>query len=431
MLRSSAMAAVALATALSAPSSLANGRFPNATQLVASPADAKHFLLRTTYGVIQTFDSGSTWSWSCERAVGYSGVFDPAFVITGNGAILSGLADGLSRSTDRGCAWSRAPGLEGKYVIDLALDPKNPLRVVGVTGGERATIVESLDGGATWATLSVLDADVRAETLDATYSDAQRLYVSGALAGNATKGVLLRSDDGGRTFKKQLIELKGGVAPYIAAVDRANADTVYLRINTEDLPDGTIGRDHLVMTSDGGATFRELATTVGDLLGVALSPDGSRIAYGGPRDGLWIASTTDFTFRRAGNHSARCLAWRDEGLYVCVPEGDLGFTVGLSTDLGASFRRFYTVTKVKELKCAPTTSTGATCPAEWPAIYSMVEDDPVIATDAGPRGEPPATIPPAQSGCSGCATSRNTNAPASILTLAITALLVSRRRVRR
>ncbi len=404
MLRRGVTAATTLLalTAIRSPVA-ANGRFPNATQLVASPADPKHFLLRTTYGVIQTFDNGGTWAWSCERAVGYSGAFDPAFAISGTGAVLAGLSDGLARSGDRGCEWARQPSLAGKYVIDLAVDPRNAMRVVGVTAGERASVIESIDGGATWLTVSELDADVRAETLDATASDGQRLYVSGALSGDPNNGVLLRSDDGGRTFKRHLIELRGGAAPFIAAVDPTNADVVYLRINVSDRPDGGVGTDHLVVTTDGGGSFRNAATATGQMLGVALSPDGSKIAYGGPRDGLLVASTSDFALRRVGSHSARCLAWRSEGMYVCVPEGELGFTVGLSTDDGASFRRFYTVTKVTELKCAASTSTGAMCPADWPAIYSMVEDDVVIGADASiaPRAQPAAPEP--GKGCSGCA----------------------------
>jgi len=165
-LRVAAMASALVATPTAAN---ANGRFPNATQLVASPADPKHFLLRTTYGVIQSFDGGTTWALSCERAVGYSGVFDPAFAISGTGRILSGLLDGIATSSDSGCDWQRVPLLAGRYVIDLAVDATNPLRVVGVTAGTdaaRAVLVESLDGGAAWAVVAELDSDVRPETID-------------------------------------------------------------------------------------------------------------------------------------------------------------------------------------------------------------------------------------------------------------------------
>src|SRR5262245_35467226 len=53
-------AIVAAGVAASSPAS-ANGRFPAAGQVAVDPSDSEHIVLRTTYGILQTTDGGTTW----------------------------------------------------------------------------------------------------------------------------------------------------------------------------------------------------------------------------------------------------------------------------------------------------------------------------------------------------------------------------------
>jgi hypothetical protein len=56
------------------------------------------------------------------------------------------------------------------------------------------------------------------------------------------------------------------------------------------------------------------------MLGFALSPDGSRLAYGGPADGLFIgASDGSEGFTKLSELRVRCLRWNQTGLYACLP----------------------------------------------------------------------------------------------------------------
>src|SRR6185503_7772783 len=81
---------------------VANGRFPNAQQLVVSPTNPDRLWLRATHGVLTSADRGKTWRWVCEEAVGYSGTRDPSIGVTATGAVLVGVS-GLSISRDDGC----------------------------------------------------------------------------------------------------------------------------------------------------------------------------------------------------------------------------------------------------------------------------------------------------------------------------------------
>src|SRR6185436_18884948 len=77
-----AAAATLLAALAPASAARANGRYPLATQIIAAPSDAAYMALRSTFGVLQTFDGGATWSWVCEQAAGYGDIQDPSIALT-------------------------------------------------------------------------------------------------------------------------------------------------------------------------------------------------------------------------------------------------------------------------------------------------------------------------------------------------------------
>lgn len=114
---------------LSSGSAFANGRFPQSGQIVVDPTDPTRIVVRTTYGLAQTTDAGVTWRWICEPAAYPMGV-DPAVLLTADGSILAA-AVGVSRSADRGCAWTRdGTPMQGEFVTDLALDRASPAHAV-------------------------------------------------------------------------------------------------------------------------------------------------------------------------------------------------------------------------------------------------------------------------------------------------------------
>ncbi len=412
--------AIALGLVLAPGTAAANGRFPYANQLVVAPTDPTRLTLRTTYGVLQSFDAGATWLWLCETSVGYGGTLDPAIAVTGPGRLLAGLfGAGIATSSDRGCTFTHdAPPFTGLYVIDLAVDPTDPARVVAITSSGSAagtfTVVvgESTDGGASWKQLgAALPPTFNAETIEVAPSRKERLYASGSRASASTDagvdgevgpsgraGLLYRSDDHGASWKELPVDLEGGLAAFVSAVDPKDPDRLYVRVSADPKSGGAT--DHLLFSADGGASFTRIATSKGSMLGLALSPDGSKVAYGGPNDGVQVASTKDHAFAARASVGARCLTWSAAGLYACGADFPDGFTLGLSKDDGATFAPLYKLAQLAQLECPSGTPTRTLCPRDWPATRDKLgipTPDAGPAVDAGPVT--PATPPDEGCGC--------------------------------
>jgi len=392
----------ACALGLCARSAQANGRFPAAGQVVVDPGDAGHVVLRTTYGILQTADAGKTWQWICEQPVGYGGIEDPAIAVTADGTLLAGIFAGLSASHDRGCSWGFAGGpLDQQYTIDIAVERQSASRAVAVTSTGRpeatAVVAETLDNGQTWTQAgAALPLDFHALTLEVAASRPQRIYVSG-VAGASHDAFIERTDDRGKTWTELPFDLGRGDGLYIGAIDPADPDRVYARVDAgED--------DELLASDDGAATWAHVLKGTGEMLGFALSPDGTKIAAGGPKMGLYVAGTGDLEFKQVSTLRVKCLKWHDSGLYACADEFQDGFTLGLSQDDGATFHAVYHLPDLSPLECAPGTATAMACPAAWPGVASVLGVKDAWADAGSPEAPPGGDAPPAaplksESGC--------------------------------
>jgi hypothetical protein len=441
--------ASAVACLLSSSSAWGNGRFPQAGQIAIDPSDPARIVLRTTYGLAETSDNGLTWRWICEVAA-YPTGYDPALLVMGDGSIVTG-SSGVSRSADRGCAWTRAGApMQDQFVTDLALDRASPAHAIASVipidqvEGFQGFFARSFDDGATWQKQGDLPPDFRALTVELAQSTAGtgplRVYAAG-LGGSPLFGQFARSDDGGATWSIAKVG-PGGGTPWVSAVDPTNPDLVYLRV------DG-FPSDRLLVSRDGGGSWADAYVSKGDLLGFALSPDGSRVALGGPDDGLLVASAGDLAFHQVNPVGARCLTWVTSGLYLCADATVDAFSAAVTTDEGATLRPLFRAKDLEPLACAATSTTGSLCPAIWPAIEATLKSDAGIiagdastgdpdasaAVDAGGRGTSGAFE--ARGGCS-CvaadpsgASSRRDPAWLAIAGVACVALVVTRRRILR
>jgi hypothetical protein len=366
----------ALAAFLLGAAAQANGRYPAADQLVVNPTDPTHLVLRTTYGLIQSTDKGEHWRWVCEAAIGYGGMQDPAIAITADGTILAGVVEGLSASHDRGCAWAFAAGpVAGEMVADTSVERMDPSRAVTLTktstgGGYHVILAESLDNGRTWTQAGVpIQSDLFPMTVDIAPSSPARVYVSG-VAGTAFTPVIERSDDRGMTWTRlPLAPEYAKTVPYLSAVDPSDPDRLYVRLDGSD-------RDQVLLSTDGAQSFTSIYTSAmqGDLLGFALSPDGSRMAIGGPTDGLLTCQTADHSFQPVNTLRIRSLTWAEAGLYASLNEFTDGMTLGISTDEGKTFSPLHRMPEMCVLDCPATTST-AICVESWPVIAASLAAD--------------------------------------------------------
>jgi hypothetical protein len=370
-----AVAAAIIAAGLPSRTALANGRFPAAGQVVIDPGDAQHLVLRTTYGILQSTDAGSSWRWICEQAVGLGGVEDPALGVTGDGTLLASLFEGLSVSHDRGCSWAFSAGpLDRQNTVDVAVETQLPARAValsstGVKDGFHVLLSETVDDGKTWTQAGVaMPVDFLGLSVEIAPSRTDRIYVSGLAAGSFV-GVIEKSDDRGRTWTELPFDLNGAFAPYIAAVDPTNPERLYVRVDSGDAD------DQLYVSDDGASTWQKIFTCRQDMLGFALSPDGSKVAAGGPGAGLFVASTRDFVFSQVSPIGVKCLKWQQAGLYACADELEDNFILGLSKNDGATFDAIHHLPDVSPLECDAGTPTGNACPAAWPGIASTIRAD--------------------------------------------------------
>jgi hypothetical protein len=379
----------------------ANGRYPAADHLVINPSDPRHMLLRTSYGFVQTVDGGDTWHWFCEGAMNPPSDDDPALELLGDGTIIVQVLRppyGIATSRDRGCTWESTPALFADRIVrDMTQNPTDPAGALVLAsryendGGrdtQVAFVAETKDNARTWTKLgtNLPNPDLAVHSLEVARSDPNRIYVSGVHQRTGAF-MLMRTENRGTSWAATAIPAPAWDAghldsvAYIGAVDPTNADRVYVRVLRDYYePDRSPGA--LLVSSDKGRTWRELAQSSGPMLGLALSPDGTKLAYGTssglfddknailPGGAVYVGPPLG-PFAKVNTQQNRCLKWTAASLYACGTEGILGaydpFTVGSSSDDGATFKPKYTRATTCHLACAAGTQVANVCPSEWPA----------------------------------------------------------------
>ncbi len=350
---------------LSVPAA-ANGRFPASNQLVFSPSDMNLMVLRTSYGLLPSHDNGNSWGFICEDALGLGpvAVEDPSVGLTANNSLIAGVSTGLNVSNDVGCNWNCQGGpLLAAGIADIAVRPDTPSSVVAITKSFFQTdaaaeetlsqVYETTDNGSTWSPIGVpIDPEVLVQTLDVTNGDPNRIYVTGTRYGtntNKTASLFVSTDKGMHWTEQQLPSAQYDPSTedtiFIGAVDPSNPDTVYIR--SSGLVTG--GQSRLTIVTNASSAKPTFTTArifdveagfageaTGELLGLALSSDGSKIYVGTKEDGLWMASTSDLKFTKKSDIVVQCLATRGNELWACSAEVS-GFIAGVSTDDGATF----------------------------------------------------------------------------------------------
>ena len=379
-----------LGLSLHTPTARANGRMPGATELSLSGSDPSYLLARATYGLVQSFDRGASWSWICEQAIDVSGETDPPLAPTADGSlILLPLTGSTLISRDRGCSWSSVPGpLQDRKAVDLTHDPGDHGRVLVVTSTVDTidsqglityenVLVETRDSGARWSEIGKLRSDFKIETIEVAASDPRRIYVSGTASENPLIGVIERSEDGGQTWVRTTLDLpptSGSL--FISAIDPHRPDRLWVRVPANGDRFGLFPA-MLLMSNDKGASFAMLAGTTRGMLGFALSPDGTQLSYGGPADGLFVGPADGGgEFVHVSDLSVRCVRWTESGMYVCGTEPNDPFSIGISTDSGASFQPIYRMRDTCPQECAVGTPFASRCEQPWRGL------EPRIATSS-------------------------------------------------
>jgi MYXO-CTERM domain-containing protein len=360
---------------------------PGATELAIDSTDPRHILARATYGLVQSFDNGAGWQWICEAAIKISGEADPPMAVMADGTwVVLPPAGGALISQDKGCSWSTAPApLADNRLIDLTIDPSDHAHLLVIMSSivsiddqglvEYANVLaETFDNAKTWAKVSTLPSDISLETVEIAASNPKRIYVSGEASSSTLIGIIERSDDGGKTWTRTTLDLpvQSGTL-LVSAVDAKDPDRLWIRLPAKGDTLGLFAAS-MRMSSDKGVSWKTLASTSKAMFGFALSPDGKELAYGGPFDGLYIGpSDGTGQFTKVSNLQVRCLRWISTGLYVCGTEPADPFSLGVSTDKGASFKSIYKLADTCPQVCSNGTQFEATCKDTWTTIGPFIK----------------------------------------------------------
>ncbi len=364
------------------PAASANGRFPSSNYFVAGPGPESRVLaLRTTFGLATSYDAGRTWGWICEEALNAVGTFDASMSIGFDGTVVVGAPSGITVSRNA-CSYVSPMGNPMRPIVDIANDATGRFMVTAIgPNGTDDTLLLSNDGGASWVR-GVTMPGFFTETVEMAPSNPLRIYVAGFVRGGIP--VLYRSDDGGMTVREVARDtaFRGGTSAYISAVDPLNPDVVYVR---SGVGLGTM----LLRSDDGGSTYRELTRTDDQMVGFALSDDGSTV---------WVASQNRtegirrsvaggaFTRVRA-TVTVQCLRQHGGVLYVCADEVVDGYMLGSSVDGGDSFDALMSgrLFAGPSPTCTSATQVGMVCGPLWPMQRTTL-----TSIDAG---TPPMLVP--------------------------------------
>jgi hypothetical protein len=367
----------------------ANGRLPAATGLAMHPTDEQQLLLGLTYGLALSRNGGASWTWICEAQIeGNGSTVDPVVVMTGDGTlvVLSLTTRSVLVSRDDGCTFERTMGpLQGNRGVDLTLDPSRPGRVLALMSSVvdatdagprfRNLVAHSLDHASTWEVLAELPEDILPETLEVAPSDVNRIYVTGVATSDQLEGIVLRSDDGGLSWSRITVRLpQGSGSMFLSAIHPEDPDRLWVRVPGRGDSFGVLPAE-LWQSADGGASFDPVGETTGGMLGFALSPDGNRVAFGGPLDGLFLVpADASATPSKISEMPVSCLRWRESGLYACALETTERFGLGLAaepTTLG--FDTLWQRAGSCRPACAPPSLLEMRCRDPWEQLAPVID----------------------------------------------------------
>ena len=472
----------------------ANGRFPASVNVDFAPGQGDTVLLPTTFGLLLSRDSATTFNWVCEKTIGYGGTYDPDYALTASGDIYATTFDGLRVSHDGACTFE-------SIGAPLAPIPCNnddrssscPTWRWGRTGAIWASTANGGRGnndvyvstdGSTFTSAGLADPVDWWTTVKTAASDDQRIYVSGFRpaqysdcnldAGtntctgqctadsdpndpkvgckpvqlSAAQALLAVSTNGGAGWVALPVDdfdFSGAPQPEVRllAVSRTDPDLLFAKVVAAHNPG-----DALYRSADGGQTWTKVLDNFSDALkGFVIRADGQTVIAGSdkpclddepgnPKGCVYISTNAGVSFSPTTDQpEMACLGERANGtLYACGNnwEPDM-FALAESTD-GQTWSEVMRFTDIQgPLDCPTGTTQHDECAAlTWPGLCDSL----AICnqgTDAGANADTDGGVNPGGGGGGGCC--RVGGASASDVLPALFAVLgllwVTRKRRRR
>lgn len=359
-----------------------NGRFPRAQMIVTAPggdrADAglsRALWMRTTFGILVSTDGGRSFRWICEKAMGYTGQFDPPISVLKDGRLIVGTDDGVVSTTD-GCTFTHEPGLEGEAIRDLTTDASGTFAyaISGARGKPGRVWKRAVSGK--WTKLGKDYDDINLITIDVAPSNPRRIYMTGEPWSTVRGEVWLSNDDGATFIEQKQDDLKANGPFFLSYVDPKNPDRIILRHLH-------YGGSDLYVSTDGGKTVRQILHWKGSMVGFAKSEDGQQvwIADGSDATGIWRSTDRGEHYEPMAKEGVACLFARGKTLYACSSPSTLGeWALGISKDDGKTLEKVSGFAEVEgAMMCGD--AGPSICEPSWPETRAAVLPTP----DAGPQ----------------------------------------------
>jgi hypothetical protein len=361
---------------------------PHAFSVLFEPGTPTHMVLRSDiWGLMYSQDAGKSWQWTCAEAYGGSSSaaeHDPMVVTPGGRVVVALTYKGVILSDDM-CNWRSGQGMDGQYVMDVALTSTSVLALTSTNAGDagfKGAVYSSSDNGEHWSTASAqLPNDFLGSSVAMAPSDSQRLYVAGSKIEADKK--FERSSDGGKTWVRSDLPVsadKNFATVRIPAVHPTRPDVVFVWVDQSEALNAD-SPDDILASADGGATWKNIYASTGDLPGFAISPDGKTIAIAGPNEGVQTADLDDAlargqaAFTQVFKDRVWGLHWTADGLYA----GNNNFTardpvtqitppaymLGVSNDGGHTFTQLMNMCQITYGSCAKGTMMDNACNGLW------------------------------------------------------------------
>jgi photosystem II stability/assembly factor-like uncharacterized protein len=346
-------------------------------------------------GTAQSSDRGATWSpplpLASSPAASPQDQLERLLVSTAApGTLLAGGRAGIWRSGDRGGSWAPSnEGLAALLIQSILVEPTDPPRVLAATG---SSLYRSTDQGESWTRIHSDLAGPEPWPLEA--YDPRRPQTLYGLRIDFDADFVLRSGNGGKAWRRLPMPYdcaEGGlhctVEVNALTLDPEHPDTV-LVAGSYVFPSVASGT-FLLRSDDGGATWTELPSSVGNLVTLTFAPGRGGALYGATCSRLFKSGNGGLSWRRVGRGLPDRLCtgnWVNRALAVDPHDtrrvyiGTEGGGVYASKDGGETFHA-----RVRGLEAASRITALLVDPADSTRIYAASPERGVFRWNARSR----------------------------------------------